>query len=112
MDNNRQIKISNQIRKDLSEILNSLGPKFAPGKMLTVTTVRVSPDLGLAKVYVSIFPSGEAHKDIGLLNDNVAPIRHELGNRMRHQVRIIPELVFYLDDSLDYIERIDELLKK
>ena len=79
---------------------------------MTVTEVRVSPDLSLAKTYVSIFPSAKAEEVMKLLNDNVKALRGELGHQVAKQLRIVPEIVFYLDTSLDYAEHIDELLKK
>ena len=80
--------------------------------MVTVSEVRVSPDLSLAKTYVSIFPSAKAEEVMKLLNDNVKTLRGELGHQVAKQLRIVPEIVFYLDSSLDYAEHIDELLKK
>lgn len=80
--------------------------------MITVTQVRVSPDLGVAKIYVSLFPVKEKDKMLELIKKNTSEIRGLLGKRIRHQARVIPELVFYIDDSLDYAERINELLKK
>ncbi len=80
--------------------------------MVTVSEVRVSPDLSLAKTYVSIFPSAKAEEVMKLLNDNVKALRGELGHQVAKQLRIVPEIVFYLDTSLDYAEHIDELLKK
>lgn len=79
--------------------------------MVSVSIVRVSPDLGIAKAYLSVFPSDKGNEVVEHLNNNIKAIRFELGNRVRHQLRIIPEIRFYLDDSLDYIEHIDELLK-
>lgn len=79
--------------------------------MVSVSVVRVSPDLGIAKAYLSVFPSEKGNEVVEHLNSNIKAIRFELGNRVRHQLRIIPEVRFYLDDSLDYIEHIDELLK-
>lgn len=78
---------------------------------MSVSTVRVSPDLGIAKAYLSVFPSEKGNEVVEHLNTNIKAIRFELGNRVRHQLRIIPEIRFYIDDSLDYIEHIDALLK-
>ncbi len=80
--------------------------------MVSVSAVRVSPDLGIAKAYLSVFPSEKAEGVVDELNENVKTVRFELGNRVRHQLRIIPEIRFYIDDSLDYIENIDKLLKE
>ena len=77
-----------------------------------VSAVRISPDMSIVRAYLSVFPSGRAEEIVKNINDNSKSIRFELGNRVRHQLRIIPELKFFVDDSLDYVERIDELLKK
>ena len=111
MDSTRQNKISRLIQKELSDILLKLA-KETRGIMVSVSIVRVSPDLGIAKAYLSVFPSAKAEEIVKNINNNTKSIRFELGNRVRHQLRIIPELKFFVDDSLDYVERIDELLKK
>lgn len=82
------------------------------GVLVSVSVVRVSPDLSIAKVYLSVFPSARAEEILTNVNNNASQIRYELGNLERHQLRIIPELKFFLDDSLDYIENIDRLLNK
>ena len=82
------------------------------GELVSVTRVRVSPDLSICTAYLSIFPSEKSEELIENINTNEKQIRFELGRRVRNQLRIIPELRFYLDDSLDYIDHIDELLKK
>ena len=82
------------------------------GVMVSVTRVRVSPDLSICTAYLSIFPSERGEELMANINKNEKQIRYELGTRVRHQLRIIPELRFFIDDSLDYIDRIDELLKK
>lgn len=79
--------------------------------MITVTTVRISPDLSVAKIYLSIFPAKETDKTLLAVKEIIPQIRHELGNKVRHQLRIVPELAFFIDDSLDYIEKIENLLK-
>ena len=108
----RQLKIAREIQKDLAEIIRGKGMTVFGGAMVTVSEVRVSPDLSLAKTYVSIFPSAKAEEVMKLLNDNVKALRGELGHQVAKQLRIVPEIVFYLDTSLDYAEHIDELLKK
>lgn len=108
----RQLKVAREIQKDLAEIIRSKGMAVFGGAMVTVSEVRVSPDLSLAKTYVSIFPSAKAEEVMKLLNDNVKALRGELGHQVAKQLRIVPEIVFYLDTSLDYAEHIDELLKK
>lgn len=82
------------------------------GTMVSVTRCKVSPDLSVCTAYLSIFPSEKAEELIQNITNNQATLRYELGKRVRHQLRIIPELRFFVDDSLDYLDRIDELLKK
>ncbi len=83
-----------------------------PGVLVSVSAVRISPDMSICRVYLSIFPSERSAEIIANINNNTKQVRFELGNRVRHQLRIIPELKFFVDDSLDYIEHIDELLAK
>lgn len=80
--------------------------------MVSVTRVKVSPDLGICTAYLSIFPSEKGEELLGNIRQNTSAIRYDLGQRVRNQLRIIPELRFFIDDSLDYMEKIDELLKK
>ncbi len=108
----RQLKVGRELQKDLAEIIRSKGMAAFNGAMVTVSEVRISPDLSLAKVYVSIFPSAKAEEVMGLLKENVRTYRRELRRKLAQQLRIVPELVFYLDSSLDYAEHIDELLKQ
>lgn len=107
----RQNKIERLIQKDLSNIFLAQTRKLK-GVLITVSVVRISPDLSIAKAYLSIYPSAKAQELLDNINANAAQIRFELGNLERHQLRIIPELRFFIDDSLDYIENIDNLLKQ
>ena len=111
METTRQNKISRLIQKELSEIF-LLQTKSLNGVLVSVSAVRISPDMSIARVYLSVFPSERSQEIVKNINDNMKSIRYELGTRVRHQLRIIPELKFFVDDSLDYAERIDELLKK
>ena len=110
METTRQNKISRLLQKELSDIF-LLQTKAMPGILISVSAVRISPDLSVARAYLSIFPSDRAAEMIKTINGNMKSIRYELGSRVRHQLRIIPELKFFVDDSLDYLEKIDELLK-
>ena len=112
MESTRQKKVSRLLQKELAEILRQKTTELARGKMITVTTARISPDLGLAKIYLSIFPSDKSEETLEKITDNTPRIRNELGSRVRKQLRIIPEIAFYLDDSLDYIDNIDSILNK
>ena len=111
METTTQNKISRLIQKELSEIF-LLQTKSMNGVLVSVSAVRISPDMSIARVYLSVFPSERSQEIVKNINDNMKSIRYELGTRVRHQLRIIPELKFFVDDSLDYAERIDELLKK
>ena len=79
---------------------------------MSVSGVKVSPDLSVAKIYISIFPSDKAESVMNILEENSRALRGELGNRVGRQLRIVPEITFFRDDSLDYVEHIEELLKK
>lgn len=111
METTRQNKIARLIQKELSEIF-LLQTKSMPGVLVSVSIVRISTDMSYARVYLSVFPSERSEEIVKNINANMKSIRFELGNRVRHQLRIIPELKFFVDDSLDYAEKIDELLKK
>ncbi len=111
MDSTRQQKVARLIQKDLAEILRSRSRQFGKGVIISVTVVRVTPDMGMAKVYLSIFPPEKSQDAYGLIEKAGISLRYDLGKLVGKQLRIIPELRFYLDDSLDYAERIDDLLK-
>ncbi|MCH5173638.1 MAG: 30S ribosome-binding factor RbfA [Bacteroidales bacterium] len=108
----RQLKVAREIQRDLAEIIRSRGMAAFGGAMVTVSEVRMSPDLSIAKTYVSIFPSDRQAEVMKLLEENKKQLRGELGRKVASQLRIVPEIDFYLDTSLDYAERIDELLRK
>lgn len=110
MESMRQQKINRYLQKELGEIF-LLDAKNMPGVIVTVSEVRVSPDLGFAKVFLSIFPSAKGKELIKNIQANSKGVRFELGNRLAKQLRVIPELAFQLDESLDYLENIDNLLK-
>jgi len=111
-ESTRQQKVGRQLQRDLAEIFREKGVAVFGGAMITVTGVRISPDLSFAKVYLSIYPSSKTTETLDTISAFAKQVRMELGRRVSKQLRIVPELAFYLDDSLDYIDRIDELLKK
>jgi len=111
-ESTRQLKVGRQLQRDLAEILQQQGMNAFHGAMVTVTSVRMSPDLALARVRVSIFPSQKTDEVMEILQKQIKNIRGELGRRVAKQLRIVPELTFQVDDTLDYVERIDELLNK
>lgn len=108
----RQRKVAKEIQRDIAEIIRGRGMAAFEGAMVTVSGVRMSPDLSLAKIYVSIFPSEKSSRVMEIIEDYSKTFRGELGRMVAKQLRIVPELAFYVDDSLDYVEHIDELLKK
>ena len=111
MESIRQSKINKLMQKELAEIFRAESKNLFGGAFITVTVVRVSPDLGLAKIYLSIM--GNNSKDaLKLVVDQTKHIRKLVGNQVGKQLRVIPELNFYIDDSLDYAMKIEELLKK
>lgn len=111
METTRQAKIARLLQKDLSEIFRLQTAK-THGTLVSVSAVRVSPDLSIARVYLSIFPPEKSGEILSGINASAKTIRYELAQRVRFQLRKCPELSFYIDDSLDYIENIDKLLEK
>ena len=111
MQETRQNKIARLLQKELSVIFQEQ-TRSLHGVMVSVTRVKISPDLSICTAYLSIVPSEKSEELIMNITKNEKQIRYELGTRVRYQLRIIPELRFFIDDSLDYIERIDELLKR
>ena len=111
MESTRQAKISRLIQKELSEIFRQQTAK-THGVLVSVSTVRVSPDLSIARAYLAVFPSEKGAEIIENINRSASQIRHELAQKVRYQLRKTPELSFFIDDSLDYIEHIDDLLGK
>lgn len=109
MESTRQAKIARLIQKELSEIFRTQTSKTR-GVLVSVTNVRVSPDLSVARAYLSVFPSDKAAEMLDSINASARTIRYELAQKVRYQLRKCPELTFYLDDSLDYLENIDNLL--
>ncbi|MBR5254869.1 MAG: 30S ribosome-binding factor RbfA [Bacteroidales bacterium] len=113
MDNNRLQKVARLIQKDMGEILRYESKNLFKGAMITVTKVRVSSDLSIAKIYISIFAlSGVTTDEVfELVKANKPLLRNKLAAMERNQLRIIPDLSFFIDDSLDYSENIDRLLR-
>lgn len=111
METTRQNRIARLIQKELSDIFR-LQTSALRGMLVSVSACRISPDMSICRVYLSIFPSEMAAQTVQNINDNQRQVRYELGTRVGKQLRIIPELKFFVDDSLDYVEHIDELLKK
>lgn len=111
METKRQQRIAKLLQKDMGEIFQQEMQGIASGVLLTVTKVKVSPDLSLARFYISIFGTHDKEAVVKRINGKAGEIRGHLGRRVRHQLRHVPEIQFYEDDSLDYIDNIDNLLK-
>ena len=109
MESNRQHKIARLIQKDMSDILLRYARTLG-GTLISVSEVRVTPDLSIAHIYLSIFPQDKVEQTMTLIEENKHRFRGELGTLERHQLRIIPEIIFHLDTTIDRMERIDELL--
>lgn len=111
MESTRQHKIARLIQKDLSDIFLRYARGLA-GVLISVSEVRISPDLAIAHVYLSIFPQNRVTETMEQIEHDKGRIRGEMGNLERHQLRIIPELHFHLDETIERMEHIDELLKQ
>ena len=111
MEGTRLQKIERLLQKELGDIFQKQ-TQAMHGVLVSVSVVRVSPDLSVARAYLSIFPSAKGEELLEAIRSNTKAIRYDLGQRVRLQLRKIPELSFFIDDSLDYIEHIDSLLKK
>lgn len=111
MESTRQAKIARLIQKELSEIFRRETAKIH-GVIVSVSAVRVSPDLSIARAYLSVFPSDKGEEMLASINRSAKSIRYELAQKVRYQLRKTPELSFFIDDSLDYIQNIDNLLGK
>lgn len=111
METTRQAKISRLLQKELSEIFRQQTAKTR-GSIVSVTTVRVSPDLSIARVYISVFPSDKSEAVLDSVRRSAQTIRYDLAKIVRFQLRKTPELSFFLDDTMDYLDNIDALLAK
>jgi len=111
MESTRQKKVSRLIQKELADIFIRRGSEISHGSLVSITKVRISPDLSFARVYISIFPAKNQEDVLKAVQDHTSKIRFDLGQKVRSQLRIVPDIAFLIDDSLDYIEKIDKLLK-
>ena len=111
MQETRLNRVSRLLQKELASIFQSQ-TRAMHGVLVSVTRVKISPDLSICTSYLSIFPSDKSEELLNNRRANEKTIRYDLGQRVRNQLRIVPELRFFIDDSLDYMERIDSLLKK
>lgn len=111
MDSTRQQKYNRLFLKEMGELFQKEGRNYYGNAFVTVTNVRVSPDLGVANIHISVFGVKDSNAVLEQIKKHTKEIRHLLGNSIRHQARIVPELKFFLDDSLDYVEKMEKLFK-
>jgi ribosome-binding factor A len=111
MESTRQKKVSRLIQKELADIFIRRGSEISHGSLVSITKVRISPDLSFARVYISIFPAKNQVEVFKSVQDHTSKFRFDLGQKVRSQLRIVPDIAFLIDDSLDYIDKIDKLLK-
>lgn len=112
MQTNRQNRLGRQLQKDIGDVFQRFANDIYPGAMITVTKVRLTGDLSIARVYLSVFAVKDKSDVLETVRAKSNLIKNELAKKIKNQVRKIPELEFYEDDSLDYIENIDQLLKE
>ncbi len=112
MTGTRPLKVSRLLQKELGDILQRESRNLFGGAFITVTAVRVTPDLSLARIHVSLFLTKDPKALLASIKSHTKEIRKILGNRVRNQLRIVPALEFFIDDSMDYVENIERLLKK
>ncbi|MDO4461499.1 MAG: ribosome-binding factor A [Bacteroidia bacterium] len=112
MESTRQKKISRLLQKETAELLQQELRELTLGAMVSITIARVSSDLSQVKFYISVFPTEKTNAVLESINQNIHRVRFGIGQRTGKQLRIVPSPVFFIDDSLDYLENIDELLKK
>ncbi|TDG37773.1 30S ribosome-binding factor RbfA [Pedobacter changchengzhani] len=112
MESKRQQKFAGVLQEELAQVFQRDGGAFLPNTLVTITRVRVSSDLAVAKVYLSFFNTTNTELSINTVNAHTGEIRYKLGARIRHQVRVVPELTFFVDDTNEYVERMDTIFDK
>ncbi|EHQ28237.1 30S ribosome-binding factor RbfA [Mucilaginibacter paludis] len=112
MESKRQQKFAGVIQEDLAAIFQREGMNFLPNTLVTITKVRVTPDLALARVFLSFFNNANTQLALQTIKLHASEIRYKLGSRIKDQVRIIPQLEFFVDDTSDYVERMDKIFDK
>lgn len=111
MDTNRQQKVNRLLQRELGEIFRKEMQPYFPGIMMTVTFIRITPDMSVARVNLSLFPDSHKEETLKKIKARTAEIRGLLGEKVKHQLRFIPRLEFFIDDTFDRAQRIDELLR-
>jgi ribosome-binding factor A len=112
MESKRQQKFAGVIQQDLAAVFQREGMNYLPNTLITITRVRVTPDLAIARIFLSFFNNTNPHQALQNIKLHANEIRYKLGARIKDQVRIIPQLEFFIDDTGDYVERMDKLFEK
>lgn len=112
MESKRQQKFAGVLQQDLAAIFQREGMNYLPNTLVTITKVRVTPDLAIARIYLSFFNNTDTQKSLQTVRTHAAEIRYKLGARIKDQVRVIPQLEFFVDDTNEYVERMDKLFDK
>jgi ribosome-binding factor A len=112
MESKRQQKFAGVIQQDLAAIFQREGMNLLPNTMITITKVRVTPDLALARIFLSFFNTANTQLALNTIKAHASEIRYKLGARIKDQVRIIPQLEFFVDDTSEYVERMDKIFDK
>ena len=112
MESKRQQKFAGLLQEELASIFQREGAAYLPNTLVTITKVRVSPDLAVAKVYLSFLNTNNTSLSVATVNSHASEIRYKLGSRIRHQARVIPTLSFFVDDTNEYVEHMDKIFNK
>ncbi|MCY1513526.1 30S ribosome-binding factor [compost metagenome] len=112
MESKRQQKFAALLQEELAAIFQREGGAYLPDTLVTITKVRVSPDLAVAKIYLSFFNTNNTALSLATVSSHAGEIRYKLGARIRHQARVIPTLSFFVDDTNEYVERMDKIFDK
>lgn len=112
MESKRQQKFAGLLQEELAAIFQREGAAYLPNTLVTITKVRVSPDLAVAKVYLSFLNTNNTGLSVATVNSHASEIRYKLGSRIRHQARVIPTLTFFVDDTNEYVEHMDKIFDK
>jgi ribosome-binding factor A len=112
MESKRQQKFAGVIQKDLAEIFQREGMSFLPNTLVTITKVRITPDLAIARVFLSFFNTSNTSLSLNTVKAHAGEIRYKLGARIKNQARVVPQLEFFLDDTNSYVERMDQIFDK
>ncbi|HTM98282.1 MAG TPA: 30S ribosome-binding factor RbfA [Pedobacter sp.] len=112
METKRQQKFAGLLQEELAAIFQREGAAYLPNTLVTITKVRVSPDLAVAKVYLSFLNTNNTSLSVATVNSHASEIRYKLGSRIRHQARVIPTLSFFVDDTNEYVEHMDKIFDK